>query len=1048
MNQALPSAAVKTSAPARRSDTIPRPRLLALMRANLGKRLTLITAPSGFGKTALLADFVAELEQPCAWLSLDAWDRDGGELLASLARALGSAEGVAAPARAPLDDLRRQLRLLVWSALADGPRVIVLDDFQTIEGSREALALVEELIASAPETCHIVISSRDLPRLAGLARLVARGAALWLGLEDLAFDHDEVRRFFREVRETEIDDREAQALLEATGGWAAHLALLTVGEAGTIESTPRAELLLDDLLSEAFNRQTPALRRFLLSTSLLKVLDPSFCDELLERKDSRDILKELERRNLFATRVEADPPVYRLHQPFRAYLKGKLRAEKGNRFATLALKAGQLCEARGDWEGAVSFYIEGQVWPDAVRALRAASESMLAYGRAATLHEWLEALPREVVQTQPDLLLLRARVKVDLGELDAALQVISDLLEDEAPETVRGLALLYRGVCLSRKGQHQEAVKTCRAAASLLTRAGAPPQVEAEANLWLGVAIGAGGGFARAVPPLRKALALAEKLGDVRTASIAADDLAVAFGNLGQIDQAQMYLERARQGWASLGNDYRLVLTLNNLGMMYSLQGEYEESSHLLAEAIERSRATGNARIEAIATLSLADVKRDTGHYDQAIDLYNDGLDKARRLGEAYFVDYAVDALGMTYMLMGDLQKAESLIRHAAAEVGERGGVYENGLLSLSLGILSHLRGEFPESAARLQYALRVFRAAGAAREEARALFHLAHVYLATNSRRRALAALQDVVRLVREIGYSAFLAADARRCPALTAFASSKRLGDGLFARLREEQGRRVALDLGLGPSYPPVEARGFGETSVEIDGRLITDSEWSSVKSKEMFFFFLAARQPASRDECCAALWPEFDRARATSNFHSTLYRLRSATYFDVITNANGRYRLNPAAPFSFDVREFERYVQDGDSLPVDDPERLRCFERAAEIYTGPFARDFYSEWADELRQRLEDEYLRVAAILAGAAFADRAYDRCIELCDRILAIDDSSEEARCLKIESYIELGDRASAVRHFESYRRFLAAEASMSPSRRLAEISRRLSAGRA
>jgi uncharacterized protein HemY len=114
-------------------------------------------------------------------------------------------------------------------------------------------------------------------------------------------------------------------------------------------------------------------------------------------------------------------------------------------------------------------------------------------------------------------------------------------------------------------------------------------------------------------------------------------------------------------------------------------------------------------------------------------------------MGEAYFVDYAVDALGMTYMFMGDLQKAEVLIKQAAAEVSERGGAYQSGLLSLSLGILHHLRGEFGEAAGHLEAAVRVLREAGAARDETRANFHLAHVYLATNSRRWAMVALQEV---------------------------------------------------------------------------------------------------------------------------------------------------------------------------------------------------------------------------------------------------------------------------------------------------------------
>ena len=1049
VKQALPSVPTKTTAPPRRADTIRRPRLLNLLRSGLSRRLSLVTAPSGFGKTALVADFVAELEGSVAWLTLDSWDRDPRELLTSLAHTIDPNGQLETAADASLDTLRRQLRMLVWSALRAGhPRVIVLDDFQVIEGSREAVGLIEELLESASDDCHVMIASRGLPRLSGLARLVARGTALCLGLEELSFDEDEVKRFFAQVRSIEIPDAQARELLQRTGGWAANLTLLSVTAESAIESTPKGELFLEDLLNEAYDRQAPAVRKFLLSTSILRVLEPAFCDELLSQTNSLNVLKEIERRNVFASRVEADPPVYRLHQPFRNFLKGKLRAEKAARLVSLCVKAGRLCEERADWEGAIAFYVEAQVWPDAIRALREATESLLAYGRADTLSEWLEALPREVLRSSPDLVLLRARARLDLGELDEALQIIAELLQQACSDTTRGLALLYRGVCLSKKGQHQEAIRTGRAAVSLLVRSKASPQVEAEAHQRLGVAIGASGQFAKAVPSLRKALTQAESLGDVRTASIAADDLGVAFGNLGQIDEARIYLEKARQGWANLGNDYRLVLTLNNLGMMYSLQGEYELSSQLLSEAIERSRATGNARIEAIATLSLGDVKRDTGNYQQALDLYGDGLEKARRLGEAYFVDYAVDALGMTYMLMGDLQKAEGLIKHAAAEVSERGGVYENGLLSLSLGILNHLRGEFSDSATRLEYAVRVLKGAGAAREEARAHFHLAHVYLATNSRRRALAALQEVARLVAEIGYSAFLAADARRCPALTAFASSKRIGDGLFARLREDHARRgAALNLSLGPTYPPVETRGLGETAVLLGGRLITDPEWSSLKSKEMFFFFLSSKEPCSRDQCCVALWPEFDQARATSNFHSTLYRLRSATYFDIVANSNGRYRLNPAATFVFDVREFEAYVQDGDSRPADDPDRIVAFERAAETYGGPFGREFYSEWADAQRRHLEDKYLRVLAVLAGHSFAEHSYERCLEFCDKIISLDDENDEAHCLRIESFLSLGDRVSALRHFESYRRFLAEQADTTPSRRLSEVGRRIAAAR-
>lgn len=176
MERTLPSVPTKTTAPARRPDTIRRPRLLNLLRSGLAKRLSIVAAPSGFGKSALLADFAADLEVPVSWLTLERWDGEARELLNNLARALLPDGQVDSLDDTSLDKLRRQLRLVVWSSSRGRPRrVVILDDFQAIEASQDALALIEELLESAREDFHVVIASRELPALAGLARLVAQG---------------------------------------------------------------------------------------------------------------------------------------------------------------------------------------------------------------------------------------------------------------------------------------------------------------------------------------------------------------------------------------------------------------------------------------------------------------------------------------------------------------------------------------------------------------------------------------------------------------------------------------------------------------------------------------------------------------------------------------------------------------------------------------------------------------------------------------------------------------------------------------------------------
>jgi two-component SAPR family response regulator len=245
---------------------------------------------------------------------------------------------------------------------------------------------------------------------------------------------------------------------------------------------------------------------------------------------------------------------------------------------------------------------------------------------------------------------------------------------------------------------------------------------------------------------------------------------------------------------------------------------------------------------------------------------------------------------------------------------------------------------------------------------------------------------------------------------------------------------------------NYPAIEATGFGQTSVTIAGRTIAESEWSSLKSKEMLFLFLTARQPLSRDQCCAALWPDFDQSRATSNFHSTLYRLRSATYFDIISSTNGRYRLNPLGSFASDVGTFEELVRDTEETGPSDSSRIDVLERAVRLYHGPFGPDFYSDWAENLRQRLEDRYLRALATLATYYFGASVFGKALEFADLILEVDDLNDEALCLKIESFLNLGDRLSALRHYQSYRRYLEQEAS-TPSARFRQLGGKIATTR-
>ena len=1055
-----PVCPTRAAIPRRRPHTVRRRRLLGALRGNLGRRLTVLSAPAGYGKTTLLLDFVEDAGLNACWLTLDSSDRDPREFLADLSLAVGRfgpRSDHAVSLRQGPDGLRQALRAFISDVQSTVPEglLVILDDYHTVDTSRVAVAFLEDLLSSAPDNWYIILSSRVLPSLPSLPRLLAQRDAMCLTSEDLAFDLEEVKLFLAKVRGSTVSEDEAKLLLERSEGWIAGLVLWTeTGSAwlpANLESGRGADIVFDYLMAEVFRRRPPRLRRFLLSTSILPQMEPRFCNRLLSIDDSGKLLAGLERQNVFVSRLDAEQPAYRYHHLFRSFLRSKLLVEKQKEFLDLNVRAGELREVEGNWNEAIYHFSEAEKWPEVARIIRRAAEALVSSGGGVTLAQWIDVLPEGFVKTHPDVLLWRARVHFEQGEPDEALRVLLEVTDrPDVEATHRSRALIYRGACLSRKGQHSEAVRVGRKAVNALRQTDAPAELWAEAYLWLGISLGASGEFQKAVTPLKTALSLWEGLGETHYVSVVADNLGHATSTLGRLGEAESFFEKARQGWTRLGNDYRLAMTLNNLGVMYYWQGEYELTWDVLSQAMERARVSGNSRIQTFARLSLGDVKRDLGEYDQAIELYSQGLEEARTFGEPYLVDYAIDALGTTYMLVGDLGKAEILIRHAAAETEERGGAYERGLFATSLGILSHMTGDLGRAIEHLEYAVSLLSKTGAKRELARALFHLAHVHFAGKARRRALELLEEVASLVKQMGYSGFLTVEARRCPVLTAYAASKGIGGRPFVELRDAIEKRRSGPEGATTSratlslrYPAIEAYGLGQAAVKLDGRVIPECDWGSIKGKEMLYFLLCQPGPLGRDQIAASLWPEFDPARATSNFHSTLYRLRGATYFDSIVSDNGRYRLNPKGTFWFDVREFERAIRQADGQPRGSQARAQALEKALELYAGPFGTEFYSEWAETLRRKLEERFVRVLGSLAGYHLARGSVEKCLELCDRMLDLDDFNDEAHYLKVEAYLALGDRVSGMRHYQSYVQLLRDQLHTEPAERFLHLRGRL-----
>jgi LuxR family maltose regulon positive regulatory protein len=359
-----PILATKLYIPPSRRSVVLRPRLVERLNEGLaaGHRLTLVSAPAGFGKTTLVSDWVAGCGRPAAWLSLDEGDSDPSRFLTYLIAALqtigaGIGEGVLAVLQSPQPPPPESTLTALLNDIAAIPSdlVLVLDDCHVLDAKAvdDALAfLVEHL----PPQVHLVIATREDPALP-LARLRARGQLTELRGSDLRFTPDEAAAFLNQVMDLDLSTDEVGALEGRTEGWIAGLQLAALSlqgredAAGFIASFAGSHhFVLDYLVEEVLQRQSEPVQAFLLRTSILDRLCGPLCDVVLldASAPGQETLEYLDRANLFLIPLDSERRWYRYHHLFADLLRQRRRQNitPGNA-AELHIRASQWYEDNG-----------------------------------------------------------------------------------------------------------------------------------------------------------------------------------------------------------------------------------------------------------------------------------------------------------------------------------------------------------------------------------------------------------------------------------------------------------------------------------------------------------------------------------------------------------------------------------------------------------------------------------------------------------------------------------------------------------------------------
>ena len=424
-----PILATKLYVPPPRPNVVLRPRLIERLNEGMHRRLTLVSAPAGFGKTTLLGEWLAGCGRPAAWLSLDEGDNDPARFLAYLVAALQTiaadiGEGVLGALRSPQPPPTESIltALLNEITAVEDDFVLVLDDYHVIDAKPvdDALAF---LLDHLPPRMHLIIATREDPRLP-LARLRGRTQLVELRAADLRFAPSEAVEFLNRAMGLNLSAEDIAALEARTEGWIAGLQLAALSMKGREDVSGFVRTfagdnryVVDYLIEEVLQKQPERIRSFLLQTSILERLNGPLCDAVTDQEEGNVLLGALERGNFFVVPLDDKRHWYRYHHLFADVLFAHLMAEQPDLVATLHRRASEWYEHNGSAADAIRHALAAENFERAADLVEGAWPAMRRSRQEATLLGWLEALPEEVLHCRPVLGVGYAHVLLASGEL-------------------------------------------------------------------------------------------------------------------------------------------------------------------------------------------------------------------------------------------------------------------------------------------------------------------------------------------------------------------------------------------------------------------------------------------------------------------------------------------------------------------------------------------------------------------------------------------------------------------------------------------------------
>ncbi|MEO8512028.1 MAG: BTAD domain-containing putative transcriptional regulator [Ignavibacteria bacterium] len=1054
----------RITAPKAPQNIIARSGIVKLLTASEGKKLLLVTAPAGYGKTTLVNELINSSGKTTAWIHVTPDIKNVFNLLtyiiSSLNRINEQFGGVIFETISLVENDSEKINdmgsalgelagLMVNELLVNftGEVMIVIDDLHELQSEKYVMQFLDLLISDLPDNIQLVIISRELPGI-NLTHLRAKRLISEVTQKELVFTKDEIKSLALKIYSKPLTEKEFTYLQTSVGGWITgiHLVMQSIEENTEDQLSTIPPNLFDYFAGEIFIKLNSQTQDFLLKTSHLENFDSDICNVILDSDSSAEVLGYLLGKNIFLESkqyISSDGKVvinYDYVQLFRTFLLTKSKELLTEYMRKdILYRTSVYYQTNSHHEKAIDYAVLSGNREYSEELLTQNFDEFFLKGNFEKLWEWVNAFEENSPENLKHFFYYKGVLcKYFLGQLDKATEYLDMAIEisgNQKDEDFRMTALTMKLEIMLNQGNTSGALEILTGLENIRSS----DINKAKIFYFLGNIYFQNNDLARSLEYSNKALELCENAGNITII----EDIYNLLGNIniikGEFVQSTHYYELLLSMTRSL---QKKLLAQGNLAILYSRSGKFGKARECYEETLKLFRFFSSPVFEIVVKMTEYTLSFESGDFTAALAIAAEINKLSLKLKNSQYICLSFRFLGeCSYYL----NKFESAVKYH-----ELAGSYLNissendSLLNLLFKAISKINSAPPEETEKeLTKAYAYFTSIESSYDRSIAGFYLAKFYYINNNPETCSQYLEIVFKLSKEKGYFSFL---------LREYISSEEIFKLLPSEYKASYKEFLAASSEIAElswisenykeflksfieSKYDLKMLAFGGLKFFLKGEEIPEKKWVR-KKRKLFLCYLihSHNQTISKDKIVDVFFGDTPVESVDNIFHQAVSNIRTALRNNIGVEHKGKVkpaepdyiiyedktlRFNRIYSFYSDLDEFDNLIRNSGSAESA-VLTIEYLKKACELYSGDVLEGYYEGWCESIREEYKSKFIKSSEKLLGLFLAQNRFDEILEYSRKLNQADKLNIPSIKSVVKAYIETGKGNLARRNLEKF----------------------------